>query len=387
MAGGSGDASKDNTHISIVTLPILNSCLALTKHLMAAKDKSYIQDAVVSRFSLEVVMVARETLHTHCSPKEKYAYRGPNKVVNVRDRSIHAFDGIYSKCVELDALNRMPVIACPSEDLGILLSFNNDPIVVDARFRQIENEISELKRTFHQYTDVVRSNNPLPTVDQASSIPPATRRRLVSESNKRRRTDNGVEYLSESEDDEFKLPRDQVKKLERRTYSDRLKDAPPNSDRQLSLANKKPNRPPATWGKAKSLNNSHLSGSPPEIFMFKCRLNVEEENVKEHFKALEIDLPEVCKMTKHAEARSHSFKLTVATAEDYEKILTGNYTPPYVGVRRFIPAKRIINKENSNSQSGVTTQAINDFLSESPPRFMQTSTVEKSDPANTHNGQ
>lgn len=366
---------------------------------MAAKNKTYIQDAVVSRFTLDALMVAREILHTHCSPKEKYAYRGPNRVVNVRDRSIHAFDGIYTKCVELDALKKMPVIACPSDDLGMLLSFNNDPVIVDSRFSKIESEIAELKRTFHRYTEVITSSNPFPTIEQAAliqptippSIPPSTRRRLVSQSNKRMRTDEGVpnvehseseDSMNETEDESaFQLPRDQAKKLARRAYSDRLKAAPPTGTIAKQPSNKKPNRLPATWGKANAQSTNHLRGSPPQIFMFNCRLEIEEENVKDHFKATHIELSKVCKMTKHAEARTHSFCITVSSPEDYDKIMTGDFTPSYVGVRRFIPARRV-NNQNTNA----TSKVINDFLTEPDPTFTQSNTVDMSEPTKNQNG-
>ena len=365
---------SDTSSAVPLNLPILNTCLAFTKHLMASKDKTYIQDAVISRFSWEALKDATEVLYNT-------TYRGPNLTPNVRDRSIHAFNRIYTKFVELDALQQLPVIACPSEDLGLLLSFNNDPIVIDSRFKKLENEMAELKRTFHQYTEAIAVKNPFPSIEQASSIPASTRRRLVSESSKRRRTENGIEYSqseSESEvasnEEEFKLPKKQEKKLGRKLYSDRLKTAPPPNGK--TPPNKKQNRPTAMWGKGNSLNTNHLSGSPPDIFMFCCKVNVEEEDVRNHFKAQDIELLKVCKMTKHAEARSHSFKLTVSKSEDYDKILTGNHTPQYVGVRRFIPARRVNNKENSDSR--IANNGMRDFLNNSPQTSSQQDTATNS---------
>ena len=368
------ETCSEKTLPQSTNMPILNPCLAFIQHLMRSRDKTFIQDAVCSRFSLFAIMVARETLYIYSSPQEKYVYRGPNKVTNVRDRSIHAFGGLYSKFIELDALETAPVIACPSVDLGLLISFNDEPVIADSRFRRIENEIEELKRTFHAYTAIVQSSSPSPHVDPASSIQPSTRSRLVSESFKRRRTEDGVvsstpseseDSVSETEQDSgYRLPHDQRKKQDRKTYSEKVKELPVNYGKPSYGTNRKPNRPQATWGKGSSLNTNHLSGAPPEIFMFRCGLQVEEENVKEHFKALNIDLIKVCKMTSHPEARTHSFCLTPSKTEDFNKIMTGDFTPPFVGVRKFTTRRNNIRPESKNT-------LVSDFLRENPEVSIQ----------------
>lgn len=377
-AGPLPAAAATPAHISVFDLdppiPILNSCLALTRHLMNARNKTYVENAVLDRFSVEALMVAREVLFTRTAPKDRYSYRGPNNTPNPRDRALHAFDGIYKKFVELDALNTCPVIACKSDDLGMLLTFNNDAVLVENRFRKMETEMSELKRTFLAYTEVISSGNNFPTMEPLSSIHPTTRRRLGSES-KKRRLDNGVEHtatgLSESDDSsvdddaqsQYQLPKDQVKRLTRRSYSDKAKQGPPSNVRKPS--NRNTNKPTATWGKASNgVNTNRLSGSPPEIFMFNCKLNTEEVKVKEHFEALGVGVQKVEKMTKFAEARSLSFRLMVSTQDDFEKIMSGEFTPQNVGVRRFIPARRSNTKEsnftardssNSSANSGGST--------------------------------
>ena len=370
----------DRNHISVMTLPILNSCLTFIKYLMASKDKNYIQDAVVSRFSLEAVMTAREELYKCCCPMDRYAYRGPNKVINVRDRSIHAFEGIYTKLIEVDALNVMPVIACPSEDLGMLLRFNSDSLIIDTRFQKLESEISDLKPTFHRYTEVVASSNQYPTPDQASAIPPVTRRRLGSESFKRRRMENGVKQTGSSDvesegsanedeqEEQFHLPREQARQVARRSYSDKVKaySQQPATNRPQQAATNKPKRRPAIWGKA-TVTNGQLSGNPPEIMMFNCRLRCKEEHVMDHFKALGIDLVKASNMTTYADARTRSFRLTVSSISDYDKIMTGELTDQCVGVRRFIPKAQSFNKPND------LAIAVTQFLNEPMPGREQNS--------------
>ena len=94
---------------------ILNPCLALSKHLMSYREKSHIQNVICSRFSLDALKEAREIIYTYSEPGKPYAYRGPYKVVNVRDKSTAAFEDIFSKLSELDAKGKMPIIACPSD--------------------------------------------------------------------------------------------------------------------------------------------------------------------------------------------------------------------------------------------------------------------------------
>ena len=118
----------------------------------------------------------------------------------------------------------MPIIACPSEDMGLLLSLHNDPIIIDDRFRKLEQEIQGLRHTFQTVMRTVTSSDPMPpTIQRSSGIQPSTRARLNSESNKRRRTDNGEVRGSDSEgelqamDDGFELPREQQRRQKRKT--------------------------------------------------------------------------------------------------------------------------------------------------------------------------
>ena len=347
--------------------PIMNACLSFIKHLMTYGDKSYIQDAVCSRFSLNRIMDAREMLFKHSTPEDKYAYRGPNKVTNVRDRCIHAFEGVYTKFVEIDSLGKMPIIACPSEDLGLLLSLNNDTVVVDDRFRSIETEIREMKRTFHAFTATVNSNNPYPPINAAPSIPTVPRVRVLSESSKRRRTEEGevrevsvsesaVEADATVEDSQFELSREQRKRLSRRAYSEKVKQAAPTEKSQVTKqSNTNSYRSKAIWGKSTTGNSDLLSGPPPEIFMFNCRRSVEEANVKEHFHKLGITLQNAEKVS-HKDARKHSFVLTMDKRDDYNKILSGECTPEDVALRRYY--RRRVSKENN----AVSSDVIRNFL-------------------------
>ena len=342
---------------------ILDPCLALMKHLMSCRNQTHIQNVICSRFSLDALMKAREIIFTYSEPNERYVYRGPNKVVNVRDRSTHAFEGIFSKLSELDAKGKMPIIACTSEDMGLLLSLHNDPVAVDDRFRAVEKEVRDMKQLVHELTASLqtrfRDDYPLPS---ASAIQPATRERLLSDSNKRRRTEGGQVPGSDSEgesqlDEDFVLPRHQQKKAQR-LYSQQLTKRSLVAEPQDPRGNlKKSTRPKATWGKSSTAPSDHLSGPPPEIFMMNCKKQVTAENVKQHFEVHKITLVDV-KLSSHGDARKHSFILTVSSRDDYTKIMSGDLIPQDVGVRQYF--QRRFNPADSSNQ--VNSNQVNEFL-------------------------
>ena len=350
---------------------LLNPCLALMKHLMSCRHKSYIQGVICSRFKIEELKEARKLIFMYHNPEEPYAYRGPNKTPNERDRLIHAFDGIFDKLVELDSKGSMPIIACPSEDMGLLLSLHNDPIIIDDRFRKLEQEIQGLRHTFQTVMRTVTSSDPMPpTIQRSSGIQPSTRARLNSESNKRRRTDNGEVRGSDSEgelqamDDGFELPREQQRRQKRKTYSAQLrKPATSASDKNSAGTTKSGQRPKAIWGKSGTVPNVHLSGPPPEIFMMNCRLQIEEENVKQHFESLGITVLEV-KKKSHENARKHSFVITPSTRDDYDKIMSGEFIPTDVGVRKYF--RRRYQQAQESAVSNHALMSDDEFLATSP---------------------
>ena len=377
--GGSETQSLSSTSYAVWSLEdagkkslqgttLLNPCLALMKHLMSCRDKEHIQNVICSRFSLDALKEAREILYTYSDPEERYVYRGPNKVVNVRDRCSHAFDGIFSKLGELDGKDKMPKIACPSEDMGLLLSLHSDPIAVDDRFRALEKQTKDLQQRFQELAStIVNNDNEFPRLQVPSGIQPSTRTRLASENGKRRRTEEGetpgsdTEYDSSMED--FTLPHGQLKKLARRSYRSQAIKPPVENSLNSKGNERKFTRPKATWGKSNGVSSGNLCGPPPEIFMMNCRNIIQEENVLEHFKSHNINLVEV-KKRSHENARKHSFILTVSNREDYNKILSGDLIPEDVGVRRYRPARYDASKVNLTQADQVSA-------------FLRSSSVEK----------
>ena len=310
---------------------ILNASLALIKHLMSCRDKDYIQNAICSRFSVEALKEACEVIYTYSEPNESYGYRGPNKVVNVRDRSIHAFDGIYLKLTELDAKGESPHIACPSDQMAMILSLHNDPVAVDDRFRSLERDVSKIMKMVEGHS------MSFPPLAPPSAIQPATRERLNSESSlKRKPNDDGdvasEESESEAAGDGFTVQSYHAKKRARKTYSDQVKA--PVKPSQQAVDRKKSQKSKAVWGKSSSVTTEHLSGPPPQVFLVNCRPEIEEENVKKHFQSFGISLVDV-KLRSHHNARKKSFVLTVGKRKDFDQILSGDLLPEDIGVRQY----------------------------------------------------
>ena len=347
---------------------ILNPCLALMKHLMSSRDKTHIQNVICSRFSLDAMMEAHRIIFTYSEPEERYVYRGPNKVVNIRDRCTHAFERIFTKLSELDAQDKMPIISCPSEDFGLLLSLHNDPVAVDDRFRELEAQVKNLKEAFKEIAPIIgpliNKEKAYPDLHQASGIRPTTRLRLRSESKKRRLDEDGesqgADSETESNEEPFALPHAQQKRIDRRSYSSKVKEAGnPNRPQEQ----KKPDRPKAIWGKAKANApaSDELSGPPPALFLMNCKKQVTEENVKNYFAGHSITLLDV-ERKSHDDARKKSFVLTVSNRTDYNKIISGDIIPEDVGVRQYF--RRTYTK-TERATSNKSSDIIADFLKES----------------------
>ena len=342
----------------------------MMKYLRSSRDKEYIYNVICSRFSLELLKEAREIIYTHnnLSEKEKYAYRGPYGKPNPRDHIAHAFDGICAKMDELDSNGKMPIIACPSEDMALLLSLHTEPIAVDDRFKKLEKEVRDMKSLIADIASSGKTSERLEDSSRpaASGIHPGTRSRLLSESHKRRRTEDGEVAGSDSETesvegDGFSIPRAHQKKLERQSYRNQLLKAPSGKPQEFKSDARKSSRPKPVWGKSKAPASENLSGSPPEIFMVNCRRTIEEENVRIHFASHSIDLVQI-KKASHADARKNSFILTVANREDYHKIMSGDLTPEDVGVRQYFRRRQHPEPKSASTRSAREYEA---FLRES----------------------
>lgn len=354
------------------TLPVLDACLSFIVHLMKNKDKRYIADATVKSFDLTFIKSARELVFKYAHPGDKYSYRGLNQSKPLRERALHAFESLFTKLCELDAYDKMPVVACPSDQLHLLPSVDNiiDTQRIDDRFDSIENNLDWLKSQMES----------LKFLQSVSSIPPKTRERLDSgRSAKRLKPDDEDEddYHSaaessvsgmEVEEDTFIQPKYNLRKADRREKQ----STPDSSKSSASYANmakknpvSKPRKPPV-WGKSAE-SSELLCGSPPDIFLSHCRRSIEEDNVKEYLTGKGIDIVKVTK-TSHAEAYWHSFRVAVNKYADFKKILSGEIIPPEVAVRQYYMAKsHKFNQSSNMNDPRIAASELRDKRSDSLP--------------------
>ena len=374
-----GDSSGNSTEtVSGNDMPILNACLSFIRYTMISRDKLYIQDATCARFDIASIKNAHKVLHIFCDPTEKYTYKGPNKS-SMREKSIHAFEQIYDKLKFLDARGQTPTIACPSDELHSILSMNGhcDHKVMEIRFQKVEDDVSDLKSMEKTVEDLKRSvlalmsgTSPMYSASAAamSAISPSTRDRVMGNSvglvtttrarspsvasSKRNRSES--DGSSDNSDLDFKVPKYHEKRVVRRdkklktsgdpkSYATSLKSGTPKS----SL-----NRRPANWGKSSEASCSGFAGAVPDAFLFNCAGNPTEQQVRDHLVSKKISVVNI-KLKSGVEAYRRSFQVSLLTHTDYDNLLSGEFLPRGVGVKKFIHPKYVGQSWASNRPAFV----------------------------------
>ena len=105
-------------------------------------SKSHIQESICAKFNFVTIRSAYEALYRHTYPDKNFPYRGPNKA-SMREKSIHALNEIYKLLQSLASQDKMPNIACPSEELSVLLPCNGqaDLLAFSIRLQSVESEM------------------------------------------------------------------------------------------------------------------------------------------------------------------------------------------------------------------------------------------------------
>lgn len=369
-AGNAQTSNNNNNNFAATNTGyqyIMNAVLCIIKHLMSSRDKLYIQNYVVANFDVDLIFKAREMLFTFLEPGKKYIYRGGNNKLP-REKAVHAFEGIFAKLKYLDTNAFQLGFSCPVEELGLLLNFTDvHHSSCNEKFQRMESDIMELRKTFHAYTEIVNSkqldvSSPITPVSRMSAaplsaIPSVTRERLESTgSQKRRRSEEDDSYNTANDDSErednndgFEYPRQVRKKIARyntyqsnmsRSFRDAVKSNAnvqfkSNPSRSEDRPQRKMNRD-SVWGKAEK--SKHLASTTPDVFLFHCDPSSEEEKVFNYFMKKEIGV-RLVKLASHKNAVFKSFRITVTSEEDYNKIMSGEYLPENVAVRKFIPPR------------------------------------------------
>ena len=348
---------------------VLNVCLAFIQSMRPARDKSVIQEATVSGFDLKSIKIAREVLLRYSNPKDRKGYQGPRNSTDT-EIAVHAFGDIYAKLKEIDEQGRLPTFACPAEDLRLLPQskrMNDVHGLCQVKFEHMEAELQELKKTFHTFTNLLtsaESNRPAPEDPAAnvrappnvslpperpvaSAIHPELRDRLDSPSSSigKRRKLSVSDYSTCDEDngeDGYQLQGPQRRKLARRRQSKEKSPAKnlsdgfaANSRSYAASARSHPKREYVVGRGKVSATGRFKCVAPkvPQLFMTKCDPETEETDVKEYIESEGIIGISVEKISPI------SFIITVKKMEDFNNMLTGNYVPPGVYVRKYHPRR------------------------------------------------
>ena len=359
---------------------ILNACLSFIHSLMLTKNKGFVQEETLSGFDLQEIKKARKVLFIFCEPTEKYAYNGPNQSSD-REKATHAFETTFKKMKELDAAQNKIVFACPSHELHLLpqkVADIHSPCRLE--FERMQNDLQELKRTFHSFTNILTSKQSLPvpnlglglndiSTEPAPAISAQMRERINSSSSmgkRRKLSENADDYISCEEDadndDSFQFQGPQRRKIARRdkkiddkSASPAQKSAAVTTRRSSPILNttRLQNKREAVWGKGKSNAASSFRGVPlkvPQSFLYKCDPGSEEGDVKEHLKSEGIKVTSV-KQISNVSARYKSFVVSVEKREDFDKLISGLHIPESVGVRRYFPRREDSDMSTKNKFS------------------------------------
>ena len=374
--------------------PILNFCLAYLKFLMLTKDKLHIISFMCARFSWKDLKRAHELLSNYCNPDVDYNKRGPNS--GDRSRAEFFCAESYRILENLDKQDLSPVVAIPSENIGAMLAFNDvhDHKKVDQRFQLIEEKVAKigtLEATVTGLCETVAtllSGKSLPPLHDpvVLSSEPIRKENTVRRSNpdvlsmpSRNRSDSvasikrGRPEESDASDIDlgFLEPRYNRRKAEKRLKRSSDNKLLPNKVAPLSdnpIVKPSANRRKANWGKVRNTASTGLTGAIRDLFVFNCSGNPDEKVVKSYLESQSINVTSV-EMKSSKEAFKKSFRVSVASHDDYDKLLAGEILPVGTGVKPFIaprnvhgsqPWKNTLARDNSQ----VSPNSLNDFIKE-----------------------
>lgn len=374
--------------------PIINACLSYVKFCMISKDHSYVQDATCAKFHYDTIKESYGILFKYVNPSKNFGYRGPNDAT-IREKSVHAFNEIYKLLHKLDNEAISPIIACPSDELRIVLPPNSltDYTALDNRLRQLEldmTRVNYIESTVTEHSKILSSNANQATCNPSSN-PPAIMR-LQSRANRDRsssvcsvkRKGRSGSDSSDSTDDESSAPKghkvqpkDKRQKLHDVSQSTgaatgsstaqlypslptQLSDLPDgfeydkyqkrkmrkNDNRKLSVS-AKPSTPAYqgerrrfqfVQGKDESASENFCGvrrlPRVPQAFISRCDPERStEDGVKNHLIARGVSVTEV-KLASHPSSTYKSFKVTVNKLDDFNLLL-----PKSCRVKKFIPPR------------------------------------------------
>ena len=328
---------------------------------MSTRDKLYTFDVVSARFDLNTIKCSLQKLIKYCEPESTYVYRGPHSSKTAREKSVHALEQIFASLIKLDADNKSPNIACPSDQLQIILSQNGtcDHKHYEDRLQSFESELSNVKASTNDLRNTVLAMlvsskshtttaevTTIPSSVLQSDYPPLSRPR--SSSVKRKSNDSEVE--ASVPDNMFQFPKEHIKQNARRDKKQKVSDE--NNSAPMTPSNSQSSRQPPRrefkWGKSDDTSGG-FTGAVPEVFISSCKPETDIDNVKSHLVTRGIKVVKVVQAS-HNDAYRKSFRVSVESFNDYESLVSGENVPRFVKVRRYIPPRRHIDNSSWDSR-------------------------------------
>ena len=378
MTGDSaGENSFSNVQDAVNNPVILDACLTYIKYNMMTRDKAYIQEVVCSRFDLEAIVKARGLIFKYCEPNKSSVYRGPNSSKTLREKAIHAFQGIFSKLSELDVASKSPIIACSSDDLNSLLSSNGpcDHMHVDHRLEKLESDISELKRIESSVNDLKQTvialitspslsaevtDKPQCAVPYLTDYPPFQRNRSSSvRSVKRTRSESEQQSAHDMDtgreesvqQGEFIFPRTHLKQQDKRDKRQKVLSEGNSYANVTDKGTPKHTsyRERSNWGKFSVNTSNGFSAAVPDGFIFGCSMQTDADTIKSHLMNRGLKVKNV-ELVSHERAVRRSFRVIVDTISDFENLVSGEHIPKFIRVRRYIPPRKTPGNQSWDSK-------------------------------------
>ena len=320
---------------------VANACLAYAQNLQCCGgyDEETVQKFICTNFNVNAIKFARHLIFSYCDRNSEYVYNGPSDDKSQYEKCVHAFEGIYSK---LDLLRKGSVaplvIACPSSELpapsGDKSSSHNT--ANDIRFKNLEDSYADLSKTVMAIVNK--------SIHTPGDSAPVSRARSPSVK-RNRSTDSDV-------NDGFSLPKRQIKRMKKGS-----KPPAANIDSDVEPVNQSTskrvsNKKTFTWGKSDD-TTAGFSGMVPDAFIYRCSLDTEESVIKNQLckKGLKIKNVE---LKSHKDAATKSFKVSVETLDDFEKLVSGEYIPKCAKVKKFIYFKNWASGKVMSGQASST---------------------------------
>ena len=240
------------------------------------------------------------------------------------------------------------MIVCPSNDLYLLLNANGpcDHKLLEIRFQKLEEQLSNVKQLEDSHTDLKKTvlammtGSGLPKVPiiptpHVTAVAHLQRGRSSSVLSTKRIRSISSDTRSSDDDSEFNLPKSHKKKMERDAKRHKKATGTSYSHRLINgTPNKVPSKP-FKWGKSTDAATAGFSGTVPDAFIYRCNKNTKAEVIKNHLINKGIKVKNV-DLKSHVDSPSCSFKVSVETVEDFDKLITGEHIPRYVKIKEYI---------------------------------------------------